>query len=149
MPLVTCPDCGNQVSDRAPACPKCGGPIARQGQPGTMGTPLQVPPWLIISAEESLGAASGWIPTRHERDGLRPGDMAKVPIRLHTPSSDRDFLELLWVEILTRNAPGYTGRLVTQPNHPAALSVGVEVAFSSEHILDFRRSGVKRTAKEI
>src|ERR1039457_3938126 len=33
MPLVTCPDCGNQVSDRAPACPKCGGPIVAPARP--------------------------------------------------------------------------------------------------------------------
>ncbi|MDR1042038.1 MAG: zinc-ribbon domain-containing protein [Deltaproteobacteria bacterium] len=24
MPLINCPDCGTQVSDSAPACPKCG-----------------------------------------------------------------------------------------------------------------------------
>lgn len=28
MTLVVCPDCGNQVSERAQACPKCGAPIA-------------------------------------------------------------------------------------------------------------------------
>ncbi len=28
MPLITCPDCSSQVSDAAPACPKCGRPIA-------------------------------------------------------------------------------------------------------------------------
>jgi len=28
MPLINCTDCGNEVSDRAPACPKCGAPIA-------------------------------------------------------------------------------------------------------------------------
>ncbi len=28
MPLIACPDCGRQVSDRAAASPDCGGPIA-------------------------------------------------------------------------------------------------------------------------
>jgi hypothetical protein len=28
MPLISCPDCKTQVSDKAPACPKCGAPIA-------------------------------------------------------------------------------------------------------------------------
>jgi len=28
MPLVKCADCGTEVSDQAPACPKCGRPIA-------------------------------------------------------------------------------------------------------------------------
>lgn len=28
MALITCPDCSREVSDRAPACPHCGAPIA-------------------------------------------------------------------------------------------------------------------------
>lgn len=28
MALIDCPECGGQVSDRAPACPHCGVPIA-------------------------------------------------------------------------------------------------------------------------
>jgi hypothetical protein len=28
MALINCPECGAQVSDAAPACPKCGYPIA-------------------------------------------------------------------------------------------------------------------------
>ena len=30
MSLVNCSECGNQVSDRAPACPRCGAPRATQ-----------------------------------------------------------------------------------------------------------------------
>lgn len=33
MALITCSDCGTQVSDRAAACPKCGGPIDSTAQP--------------------------------------------------------------------------------------------------------------------
>ena len=28
MALISCPECSSQVSDKAPACPKCGVPIA-------------------------------------------------------------------------------------------------------------------------
>lgn len=28
MALTTCPDCGNEISDQAPACPNCGRPQA-------------------------------------------------------------------------------------------------------------------------
>lgn len=36
MPLITCPDCQTQISDAAPACPKCGRPAqARQTNAGT------------------------------------------------------------------------------------------------------------------
>lgn len=27
MAIIQCPECGNQVSDKAPACPKCGNPM--------------------------------------------------------------------------------------------------------------------------
>lgn len=33
MALITCPECGNQVSDKAAACPKCGAPIAAPPKP--------------------------------------------------------------------------------------------------------------------
>ena len=33
MPLVTCPDCSASVSDAAPACPKCGRPLAGGAPP--------------------------------------------------------------------------------------------------------------------
>jgi hypothetical protein len=41
MPLVTCPDCGSQISDAAPSCPKCGRPSAlgRASPPLTPGPP--------------------------------------------------------------------------------------------------------------
>lgn len=32
MALISCPECGNEVSDRAPACPKCGVPIHRESR---------------------------------------------------------------------------------------------------------------------
>lgn len=28
MALISCPECGSEVSDKAPACPRCGVPIA-------------------------------------------------------------------------------------------------------------------------
>ncbi len=31
MALIDCPKCGKQVSDRAPACPHCGTPVAQTG----------------------------------------------------------------------------------------------------------------------
>lgn len=30
MALIECPECGREVSDKAPACPGCGAPIAAQ-----------------------------------------------------------------------------------------------------------------------
>ena len=42
MPLVTCPDCGHQVSTAAATCPQCNRPLAPQVAapvPGTLGAP--------------------------------------------------------------------------------------------------------------
>lgn len=32
MALIQCGECGNSVSDRAPACPKCGAPVAAEAR---------------------------------------------------------------------------------------------------------------------
>lgn len=31
MPLVKCPDCNKEISDKAPNCPGCGCPMKREG----------------------------------------------------------------------------------------------------------------------
>lgn len=33
MPLITCEDCGQQISDRASACPNCGAPVGEPAPP--------------------------------------------------------------------------------------------------------------------
>jgi hypothetical protein len=35
MALVTCPDCGREVSDQAPACPNCGRPMKASSRPAS------------------------------------------------------------------------------------------------------------------
>jgi zinc-ribbon domain len=41
MALVTCPDCGKEISDQAPACPSCGRPREPAGVP--VATPVAPP----------------------------------------------------------------------------------------------------------
>jgi hypothetical protein len=54
MPLITCPDCGTQVSDQAPACVKCGRPIGGSRQPlQKSGAALRT--WLSLLALGALG----------------------------------------------------------------------------------------------
>jgi len=43
MALIKCPDCGSEVSDAAPACPKCGRPIAAP-PPAPRSAPAAAPP---------------------------------------------------------------------------------------------------------
>lgn len=40
MALISCPDCNKQVSDKAPACPQCGSPIATAEDIQRVGTGL-------------------------------------------------------------------------------------------------------------
>lgn len=30
MALITCPECGKEISDQASACPNCGAPVAKK-----------------------------------------------------------------------------------------------------------------------
>src|SRR5712672_394986 len=49
MPLLQCPDCGNQVSDRAASCPKCGCPTKNSGPlPIADPAPYVVPPGFAV-----------------------------------------------------------------------------------------------------
>lgn len=42
MALVVCPDCQTEVSDSAPACPKCGRPTVAESSPLPLkATPLE------------------------------------------------------------------------------------------------------------
>ena len=42
MPLTTCPDCKSEISDQAPACPKCGSPIAGKRTEQTTGLSILI-----------------------------------------------------------------------------------------------------------
>ena len=44
MALISCPECGREVSDQAPTCPHCGTPIARPAPPPPQTPPPAVPP---------------------------------------------------------------------------------------------------------
>ena len=44
MPLVTCPDCGQEVSDHAEACPHCGYPIVDSQPESVTAAPTLRPP---------------------------------------------------------------------------------------------------------
>lgn len=48
MALITCPDCGREVSDRAPACPSCGAPIAPPP------VPPPASPQRVVTSEDSF-----------------------------------------------------------------------------------------------
>ena len=52
MPLITCPDCGHQVSDRASFCPNCGCPSSAWQIPA--GIPAALPWQITVGIPASL-----------------------------------------------------------------------------------------------
>jgi hypothetical protein len=70
------------------------------------------------------------IPTLGERKSLRPGDYAKI---IFKPA--RGFPERMWVKVVERTDPGYTGTL---SNTPAFMpgDMGHIVTFEPKHIID-------------
>lgn len=57
MSLITCPDCGTEVSDRAPSCLKCGAPIAAAERD-----------------EPKIDKSGAWCPNCGNRDSYRSRD---------------------------------------------------------------------------
>lgn len=58
MALIPCPECATQVSERAPACPKCGVPIAgarSQSGAGSAGDRLSPPSGEVTYYTDQLG----------------------------------------------------------------------------------------------
>ena len=43
MALISCPECGREVSDQAPVCPNCGAPIARSAASAVPPPPAAAP----------------------------------------------------------------------------------------------------------
>ena len=65
MALVTCKECGHQVSDRAAACPSCGAPIAPvvfTPSPARLWGPWSAWSWLAwtLGALGVVGACGIW-----------------------------------------------------------------------------------------
>lgn len=83
MALVTCPDCSASVSDRAPACPKCGAPIASVKEVAAAGVPLtttqvtskRLKGHILISALLFWGGVLLMFTMRSQ-----PGDSGSAPI---------------------------------------------------------------------
>lgn len=50
MALITCPECGREISDRAEACPNCGFPITKSEE---MDNELQVSDVVLAKEEQN------------------------------------------------------------------------------------------------
>lgn len=58
MALIHCPDCGREVSDKAPACPSCGCPIAKNDTPAAVTSMQDIEKYLDLALKAIQGENS-------------------------------------------------------------------------------------------
>jgi hypothetical protein len=72
MGLMECPECGNEVSEMAKSCPKCGYPIARLMGRGVPVWSIPVVAGIILAIAFTVYLCTGSQETRNERPAPRP-----------------------------------------------------------------------------
>jgi hypothetical protein len=100
--------------------------------------------WQLESGEARHAAAPGtfWIPSRSQRESLRPGEAVKLLFEIEADHEGRieRGVERMWVIVRGRIGPFYTGVLDSTPAsiepEPSFLARGTEVLFAPEHVVD-------------
>lgn len=85
MALITCPECGKQISDKAPACPNCGYPIS-PGKPETLEQAI------TPQAQQKEPEAPEFSPTAQEPHASSPSPAPSEPTTQETKSRTRKIL---------------------------------------------------------
>jgi hypothetical protein len=104
---------------------------------------LHVEGWELESAEARQAASPDtfWIPPRAQREGLQPGDGAKLLFQIASAGSTG--VERMWVIVRRRMDDGYVGVLDSTPTStdPGASSLvrGCVVVFAPEHVADISK----------
>lgn len=95
--------------------------------------------WILVDAVEHAAAnpRSFFIPDAHEREGLQPGDVAKLLFAVGAPAPDEVAIagERMWVEVTDRAPGGYVGRLTNVPVLVTDLAQGARVEFEPRHVI--------------
>ena len=91
-----------------------------------------------------------WIPDRASREGLRPGDLAKLIFCISVDDAEEPVaVERMWVIVRQRVGDWYLGIL---DNEPGAIAendefwVGTEVPFSAHHVINIEERDEKTLA---
>ncbi|MBY0618801.1 hypothetical protein [Sphingomonas ursincola] len=98
--------------------------------------------WCLDNGEEYHRAApeTFWIPSREAREGLHPGDLAKLIFRISVDDEDEPFaFERMWVLVRERIDHGYLGILDNDPCSVAENDdfwSGIELPFGPQHVIN-------------
>jgi hypothetical protein len=102
-----------------------------------MTTPATDRSWVLLDAVEQHAAhpRSFFIPDAATREGLAPGDSAKLVFQLVDHEGEGPGAERMWVEVTDRAPGGYVGRLDNEPVVIADLAVGARIEFEPRHVI--------------
>ncbi|MCC2981271.1 hypothetical protein [Sphingomonas sp. IC4-52] len=98
--------------------------------------------WCLEDGEayHAEAPATFWIPERHKREGLEPGDLAKLIFRISVDNGEENVaVERMWVLVRERTADGYLGVLDNEPDAIAENDefwLGSELPFSAKHVIN-------------
>ena len=76
-----------------------------------------------------------FIPSRSERENLRPGDLVKLVFEIVDPQLPEPGAERMWVEVTGVEDGRYIGALNNVPSTITTISLGDRVDFGPEHII--------------
>ncbi|WP_431851156.1 hypothetical protein [Allosphingosinicella sp.] len=105
--------------------------------------------WCLDDGEEYHREApeTFWIPSKAAREGLYPGDLAKLIFRIDVGGEDKQVaVERMWVLVRERIPNGYLGILDNNPHaieENDELWSGIELPFSARHVIDIDTANEK------
>lgn len=100
--------------------------------------------WCLDDGEERQREAPNkfWVPSADEREGLQPGDYAKLIFRISVDDGEAPVsVERMWVVVRERIPGGYLGTLDNDPDaieENDELWSGIELPFSPRHVIDIQ-----------
>jgi hypothetical protein len=112
------------------------------GEGHTLGTTVRCVPtdavdYVLADAEQRNREhpRTFFIPTRAEREALRPGDSAKLLFELLAPGPTMPGGERMWVEVTEVVPAGFVGVLENQPSAITTIQRGDTLRFGPEHVI--------------
>jgi hypothetical protein len=113
---------------------------------------IEVDGWCLDDGEAYHREAPDtfWIPDRHSRENLQPGDFAKLIFRISVDNlEESSAVERMWVLVRERVPGGYLGVIDNDPDaitENDELWSGVELPFAARHIINIRARDEKTIA---
>lgn len=103
---------------------------------------MDIDGWCLDDGEACHEAAPDtfWIPDRVSREGLQPGDLAKLIFRISVDDPEEPIaVERMWVLVRERVPGGYLGILDNDPDSIAENDEfwsGIELPFAAQHVIN-------------